>query len=361
MLPTCTIMKLQFAFLLFLVVPLVDALAAPPNKELHVGVVLSLTGPAEVHSQAIRKGLELAKSELERDNWLVELNYQDDQTEATKAVSAFRALLGSGYKYFVGPTWEFQLEAALPIIQKSAAACFVPTNSSDVVKPTHNVFNFSPQRLKQSPLVSKWLTEHRYRSALVLTPNSTWGEVHKKIFSQAISEAKVTVSSYESFNYGADLALLRGLLLRNRDKSPEVILVTGGGGDIANIVRTRNLLAPGTPILSTADIRSALSSGALRTHELIEDDSVLGLRIGQRFVDRYQSYYGEAPELYSDRGYDALMVMAKAVENTNGSPEGIRNYLLTRFQYQGASGDITFDENGDIREANFELVPAKGT
>ena len=80
----------------------------------------------------------------------------------------------------------------------------------------------------------------------------------------------------------------------------------------------------------------------------------------QNFRDAYIQHFGTTPGLGASNGYEAVMVLAEALTQTNGNKEGLREALLSISNFQGVHGTITFDENGDVyREAYLVQVKEK--
>ncbi len=330
----------------------------PAVKRLRAAAVLGLTGQAAYHSQGIRYGVELAKEELEKRRWSIEIQYEDDHTEPAKTVSAFQSLLARDYRFFLGPTWSFQASAVRPILQRNMAIAFVPAGSSEINGgAAEGMFNLCPSREQQMPQISSWLKEKGYKRAFLLTANGDWGEVHAKVFREAVQSSGGTVIGQEQFEYGIDVGTLSTLLLKAERMGVDLIMTTGGGGDVANIVRARNIRKQKVVVLSTDDIRDALLQGLVAKSDLT-DVYALGLTVSPEFEDRYRARFGEAPSLYADRGYDALMVLAYATERTDGTASAVRAYLKSQHEYQGVIGPIAFDERGDVKTGHYQIVDA---
>jgi branched-chain amino acid transport system substrate-binding protein len=67
------------------------------------------------------------------------------------------------------------------------------------------------------------------------------------------------------------------------------------------------------------------------------------------FVEAYRSKYGEDPDIYAAHGYDALKLLAKAIENGGSAhPDNVRIGFSSIKNYEGAAGRTAFDENGDV-------------
>ena len=78
------------------------------------------------------------------------------------------------------------------------------------------------------------------------------------------------------------------------------------------------------------------------------------------FVARYKKKYNAEVQIYAPYVYDAVMVMAKAMQNAN-SADPVK-YLpeLQKIKYQGVTGLIQFDAKGDIKDGALTLYTYKG-
>jgi branched-chain amino acid transport system substrate-binding protein len=71
------------------------------------------------------------------------------------------------------------------------------------------------------------------------------------------------------------------------------------------------------------------------------------------FRDAYQQRYGTQPTQLSAKGYDAAMILIIAIQSAlETNPQSLRSAVLQKVQYpnqpyQGITGTITFDSNGD--------------
>ncbi len=69
------------------------------------------------------------------------------------------------------------------------------------------------------------------------------------------------------------------------------------------------------------------------------------------FKKSYRAKYDTKPELFAAEAYDIINLIANAISLQDidfVSTENIRDYLYNMKNYQGASGIITFDHNGDV-------------
>ena len=81
----------------------------------------------------------------------------------------------------------------------------------------------------------------------------------------------------------------------------------------------------------------------------------LEVTVGAAFKDLYRKRFNQDPPIYSDCGYDALMILAEATERTAGTPAAVKDLLNSAGGLTGVSGPITFDGQGDVRGGVFEI------
>ena len=70
----------------------------------------------------------------------------------------------------------------------------------------------------------------------------------------------------------------------------------------------------------------------------------------QKFVEAYKAKYkGANPDWFAANSYDVIMLAAQAAKNAGKNDRTAINDALGKIgTYQGISGPITFDENGDV-------------
>ena len=77
------------------------------------------------------------------------------------------------------------------------------------------------------------------------------------------------------------------------------------------------------------------------------------------FREKYQKEYGDKNEMLSANGYDTLYLLSNCFEKVGVEVDNVKNCLYGVKGYKGASGILTFDENGDV-EKPMILKTVKG-
>ncbi len=66
------------------------------------------------------------------------------------------------------------------------------------------------------------------------------------------------------------------------------------------------------------------------------------------FNKLYMNRYGEQPGVCSASGYDAMRILAYAIDKVGDSASRVKEILSSLENFPGADGPITFDEHGDL-------------
>lgn len=350
---TAWVLGISFALL-----PSYGACEETPTKKLKFGAPLSLTGDAANNGDAIRKGILLATEDLKAKGWEVNVGYQDDGTNPTKTVSATQFLINQGYQLFVGPTWSFLINAAAPLLEKTNTLAVVPAGSSDINGRTSRaLFNLWPKRDGILPVITDWLKTKSYKKVYILTPLGSWGVVFRDLFQKASKAANLEIIADEQFDYGIDPTALKTLLLKAKSRNADLLLTTASGADLANMLKYRSNLKWGADVLGTEDIWDSIDLGLIAENDpMLNGTWIVSLPLNADFASRFRARFSESPKLYADRAYDCVMLLAHAVEKTDGSPAAVREELLKIQDFRGVTGEIKFDKDGDRLAEKYKVM-----
>jgi branched-chain amino acid transport system substrate-binding protein len=83
-------------------------------------------------------------------------------------------------------------------------------------------------------------------------------------------------------------------------------------------------------------------------------------KVMEDFRARFQKRYPVGVQLYAPYVYDAVMVMAQAMQNAKSAEPAKYLPELKKIKYEGVTGTIQFDQNGDLKDAPLTLFTYKG-
>jgi branched-chain amino acid transport system substrate-binding protein len=139
-------------------------------------------------------------------------------------------------------------------------------------------------------------------------------------------------------------------------ESPEAVYLAASGGDPAARRIVERLAVKGyrgtimtTSAFAAPNLLGAggtdglvVSSGAFDTES--EDPEV------RAFVEAYRAKYDEDPDTFAAQGYDAVMALAQALSGEKHRPRELWQGLRALAGYQGVTGVIQFDEQGNVSQ-----------
>src|SRR5512145_791645 len=81
---------------------------------------------------------------------------------------------------------------------------------------------------------------------------------------------------------------------------------------------------------------------------------------GPAFAEKYKAKFNQEIQLYAPYAYDAMNVLLEAMKKAGSTDPAKYLPELAGIQYQGVTGNISFDEKGDIKGGGISLYQAKG-
>lgn len=333
-------------------------------KETNIGVIVPLTGGAADFGKWARNGVELAVAESNKEETSsgkrVRAIYVDNQMDPKMGLSAFKKLVevdnvagvitsGSGVVLAIAPaaershTVQLNHAAVSPAIRKAGEYTFTLVNDADIETD-------AIARLLYQDLGVKQLA--------ILYANAAYGVGTKDALIQSFTRVGGNVAETVAFPEGFTDA--RAQLLQLKEMNPPAVYFIATIKDSGRLLKQARELGFKTQWLTynafespdVLKIADKAAEGVIYTCSNLFDLPNPGLEPKQ-FIDTYMSKYHERPNLYAATAYDATRLLALACTSSNGSKEGIQQYLASVKNYHGASGVITFDRDGSVQKPVF--------
>jgi len=351
---------------------IVPGCAGDGDEEIEIGGIFCMTGGLADMGVLIDKGAQLAVEEINAAGGVLGkdlvLLTEDSATTPTGAFDAYKKLVEvNGVEAIVGPMISGAVMASgnyasvmqVPMVSPSATSPLIVTeNWTDWALRTCTPDNFQGQVLADIAI------DAGYNTTAFLVVNNAYGVGLELVITDILVGAGKTVVAsiqYEEQALTFDTELDQ-ILLADSD----VIFQVGYHTDSAKIYAAAASMALNTtPWLVAEGVYGLLSSSYPEAAEFMADAPLLGCTLipepgTPAFVTFNASYvarWGEAPSVYCDTAYDAVKLIALAIEDA-GSYNGalIKDSLYDVGDgYVGASGNITWDANGDRLGATYGI------
>ena len=375
--------KLVGALAALSVVMLAGAAQAEP---LRIGAVMPMTGDLQAYGESSRNGAELAIDEINAAGGVlgepVEFILGDSQTEPQAGVDAAQRLVSvRNVSAIVGA---LSSGVTIPVASSVTSVEGVPQISNASTSPvmTHLddndfLFRTTPSDAFQGVALAEVTEEKGVDSVAIIYINNDYGEGLADSFEAAFSQVGGTVvgrTGYEPglSSYRGELASISDgtspLLLIGYPENGETILRQAlEGGHFSEFIFTDGMRSPQI----VENLGAEFLDGSFGTAAEALDDT----DAAQHFASAYEAAYGAVPPVpYIDTAYDAVYTIALAAEAAQSTDRvAIRDHLRaindpdgvvvgpgefaraaellaegTAINYEGASGSVDYDENGDV-------------
>jgi branched-chain amino acid transport system substrate-binding protein len=366
--------------------PAADAGTAPAAKgAFKLGGSGPLSGGAAVYGNAVKNAAELAVAEINAKGGIqFELNMQDDEHDAEKAVNAYNALKDWGMQVSLATVTSAPGAAVAPLYAEDQTFAITPSGSSLAViyaDSTNqsgaygNVFQMCFTDPNQGVASADYLSTHKdlgSKVAIIYKNDDNYSTgIYEKFTAEAQAKGLEVVYSGtfagedNDFNVqlakaqeaGADILFLpiyyqpASTILKQASEmgyKPTVFGVDGMDG-ILSMEGFDTKLAEGVYLLTpfSADATDDLT---------------------KNFVNNYKAKYGDVPNQFAADAYDAVYAIAQGLEAAGATADmsnaDICKALVGQFTsmtFNGLTGaDVTWNANGEVSKAPKAVVIQNG-
>jgi branched-chain amino acid transport system substrate-binding protein len=255
--------------------------------------------------------------------------------------------------------------AAASIYNRGIAAVAPTATSPEVTNAGDWIFRVCPSDEVNAMLLGEFALRELGTRAAILYANDPYGRGLREGFGSSFEAGGGAVVEEYPFIEG-QTEDFEAYLIGIRAANPDLIFVGGTDIGAAPVVRQAREMGIEAPFIGGDGILGLLDQGP------VFEGTYIGLLYhpdastpaGRQFVTAYQNQYREPPDHFAALGYDAVMLLAHAANEVGVEREKIRDYLAEvgsgRPAYQGVSGAIAFDPNGDPLGKSFAVGRISG-
>jgi branched-chain amino acid transport system substrate-binding protein len=322
-----------------------------------VGVISWLTGAGAGYGEAITNGFKLANNEINAEGKVnIELFTEDSAGKQEQALSAAQKLMNSeNVSVILGPTLSTEMKVVapeadlngVPIIGTSTTAEGIPQIGEYVFR------NSIPETLAIPASVGKAVDAYGVKKVAILYGNDdVFTKSGYDTMKQVAEEMGLEILTIETFQKGQ--ADYNAQLTKIKATNPDLILCSAlynEGAVIMNQARKMGIDVPfvggnGFNSPEVIGIAGEAANGLIVATPWFggsEDEKVKG------FVEKYTAEYGKEPDQFAAQAYDAMYILANAIEKAGSDDrDAIRDALAETSGFQGILGEMSFDQDGDI-------------
>ncbi len=338
---------------------LVLALFAGCGSPARVGAIVSRSGAASSSGEQVARGFDLAVSEINAAGGVggrkIELFYRDDSTNPEIGVAALRELFEQDRVTTVlGAVTSTVTLRLAPYCERNRVVLMSPSASaSQLTEAGEYIFRTVPSDVLEGASMADFARDLGLDRIAVLSVDNDYGASLAGAFTDRLRASGGSVEASLTFAEGDDAAIadavaaLAGL-------EPRGLYIPAYAGDLATALRllgeTRiRPIVLGTSAASSEQVRTAGPAAENLVFPKSSFDPAADSADVSAFTAAFQARYKAEPDVYAAHAYDTVRVLAAAVTLAGSwDADKIRDALLLIDNFEGVTGRLAFDRNGDV-------------
>lgn len=346
---------------------------ADRKQVVRIGVSTPLTGLNAANGKDMENGVRLAIEEanaqrirLDGQDARFELASADDQSDPRIGVQVAQKLVDDGVAVVVGyynsgvalPAAPIFARAGIPVIHPAA------TNPAITQQGLKTVFRIIPTDAQNSGNAGKYaVTVMKAQRIAVMDDRTAFGQGAVDEFRKAVAAAggEIAIAEYtndKSVEFSAQLTNIRAAnagLLFFAGLDNQAALITKRMRELG--MRTQFVGSGGIADSIFLNIAGPAAEGAMAWEYGRPIDS---LPQGKAFMQKFRKRFGSDSLSYAPFAYDAAWVAINAMKQAGSAKPAEFTPALRATQYEGVTGKIAFDANGDLKNPTSTLYQVKG-
>ena len=333
-----------------------------------IGVILPLSGKIANWGDSAKGGIDVAVEEINKaggiDGKKVEIVYEDDQCDKTKATTAVQKLINiDNIKVIIGPLCSGSVLAAAPVAENAKVIMLGFGSTAAISSAGDYIFRHTYSDAYQGVFLANQIKDVLDINKIgIVYVNNDYGKGLFDGFNDEFTKLGGYISNVESYNL--DVTDFRTIIAKIKNSQPEAVLLISYGGKGGLIVKQAKELGVNLQIFASDNFGSedVIKSGGDSVENVIFSSSIPlneeDLMV-QDFKNKYFALNGNNPSILfvAASGYDAAKIIFDTVGSVGYNSDAIKNYFYGLKDYNGISGKISFDENGDAtKDFMFQTI-----
>jgi branched-chain amino acid transport system substrate-binding protein len=341
-----------------------------------IGLATPETGSGADYGRLQKQGAQLAIDQINAAGGIngveIELVVKDDRLDTREASNVAKAFVSSDVVAVIGHLNTPCCQAAAPVYEEGKLPMLVALASNPTLPGIGDyIFQVSPNQPEEAGAAAYHVVKDLgHEKVAFVYMNNDWGKAVQQVFVPKVAEYGGTIVCEEAFLPGdADFTVL---LTKVKNLNPDVIYVAAEyaeGGQlvhqaVTNVnIKTPMVLSGGAMTSAFLDIAGTAGEGidfVVGFYAESEDPTVVS------FVSAAREKYNETPGIYQTFVYDAVNIVAKAIENAGAEKkpvaearDAIQKALMELKDVQTVLGVVSANDVGFFGPHAFNSVVVK--
>jgi branched-chain amino acid transport system substrate-binding protein len=325
-------------------------------KVYRIGALVPLSGSLEAYGRNMKNGMTLALDEINAAGGIkgkkLDIIFEDDQSSEKTAVTETEQLVKNVPLIIGGASSNITLAMA-PICEKNKVVLLSPAASSPKLSGAGQyIFRNFPSDTKEGKIMAEYAVRRmRARTVAIVYIENDYGQGLQDIFKQTFTQLGGIVTFLKAYppNTSDFTAIVKELKANPSDATYIIGYYTEIAAFLGEIQKQKvptkliSVQAVAQPMI--LEIASEAAEGLIYPQPPFnpnsEDPAI------KKYVSAYRAKFPTKPDQDAAFNYDAVMLVARAIEKCVKYPEDLRARIADT-NYRGITGEISFDSHGDV-------------
>jgi branched-chain amino acid transport system substrate-binding protein len=370
-------MSMQFTTkLLPLAIAMAFAGSASAQQVVKIGAVAPMSGPNAHLGKDNDNGARMAIDELNAKGFTLggkkvtlQLLSEDDASDPKQGTAVAQKLVDAHVNGVIGHLNSGTTVPASKIYNDAGIPQISPSTTAPAYTRQHfpGAFRVVASDAKLGGTLARYASSSlKVKNIAVIDDRTTYGQGVADEFVKGAKGAGLKVVGKEFTNPNA--TDYTAILTSIKAKKPDLVFF--GGMDSVGGPMLKQMKALGVNALYMGGDGICTESLGRLAGDAIGESKVVCAEAGgvtgaqekglADFRERYKKKFGTDIQLYSPYVYDAVMVMAAAMQKANSAEPAKYLPELKKIKYEGVTGTIQFEPTGDLKDAALTLYTYKG-
>jgi branched-chain amino acid transport system substrate-binding protein len=326
-----------------------------------IGHAAPLTGPQAHLGKDNENGVRLAIEDLNAKGISIggqkvqfELESEDDQADPRIATTVAQKFIDDKVSGMIGhlnsgttiPASRIYNDAGLVQISPSA------TNPKYTQQGYKNAFRVMANDVQQGRVLGQFaVNDMKAKKIAIIDDRTAYGQGIADEFEKAAKAAGATIVVHEFTNDKA--SDFTAILTKIKGVAPDLVFYGGMDGQGAPMVKQLQTLGLKAQFLGgdgfiPAEFMKLAGAAAEGVTASLPGVPLNQMPKGADFKQRFETKYGKI-QLYAPYCYDAMMVLAEAMQRANSIESAKYLPEIVKTNYSGVTANIKFDDKGDLQ------------
>ncbi len=326
------------------------------DQKVKVGFIGPLSGDAASYGESIKRGVQLAVKNMGQED-KVDLFFEDSKCKGKGAVNAANKLINvNNVDVIIGGVCSAGTLAAAPVAERNDVVLIsAASTAKKISKAGDYIFRTIPSDQLQGKFASELMYNQGHEEIAVLYGKGSYGLGFKKVLENQFPKQGGEVLTSQGYKRGT--TDVRTQLTKIKSANPDAVyIISNSPESTVAILKQAKELGIEAELFGTEGLKSEeVTKNAGRAANGL---TVTAVSEGTKdFATKHKQEFDQEPGPFSAQAYDAYTAIGTAIKQGASTGQEIKNKLYS-LEFEGVSGKINFDDNGDVA-GNYDVYTVK--